>query len=80
MKPWEPTGKKQKFLPTFSTSAKKCAQQLLEELATIDEANETFMMKVLENPDSLTQDEIHAVIRKGVCHKQNQPCSLRISL
>jgi elongation factor G len=39
---------------------------LLEELATVDESNETFMMKVLENPDSLTEDEIHAVIRKGV--------------
>ncbi len=39
---------------------------LLEELATIDESNETFMMKVLEDPDSLTEEEIHAVIRKGV--------------
>ena len=40
---------------------------LLEELATIDESDEDFMMKVLEDPDSLTEDEIHAVIRKGVC-------------
>jgi elongation factor G len=47
----------------------KCKQMrshLLEELATVDESNEEFMMKVLENPDSLTEDEIHAVIRKGV--------------
>ncbi len=47
----------------------KCQQmrsELLEELATIDEENETFMMKVLDNPDSLTADEIHDVIRKGV--------------
>lgn len=40
---------------------------LLDELATIDESNEEFMMKVLEDPDSLTVDEINAVIRKGVC-------------
>jgi elongation factor G len=41
-------------------------QQMLEELATVDESNEDFMSKVLENPKSLTPDEIHAVIRKGV--------------
>lgn len=40
---------------------------LLEELATIDDKNEDFMMKVLEAPDTLTEDEIHAVIRQGVC-------------
>lgn len=45
---------------------KKLRAQLLEELATIDEENETFMNKVLENPESLTEDEIHAAIRKGV--------------
>ncbi|MBS3903881.1 MAG: elongation factor G [Simkania sp.] len=45
---------------------KEMRSQMLEELATIDETNETFMMKVLENPDSLTPEEIHAVIRKGV--------------
>jgi len=44
----------------------KMRSELLEELATIDESDEDFMMKVLENPDSLTEDEIHAVIRKGV--------------
>lgn len=41
-------------------------QKMLEELATVDETNESFMMKVLENPGSLTEDEIHATIRKGV--------------
>lgn len=41
-------------------------QKMLEELATVDESNEDFMTKVLENPGSLTEDEIHAVIRKGV--------------
>ena len=46
---------------------------LLEELATIDESNETFMMKVLEDPDSLTEEEIHAVIRKGVIELKINP-------
>lgn len=44
----------------------KLRSELLEELATIDEQNEVFMTKVLENPESLTPEEIHAVIRKGV--------------
>jgi elongation factor G len=46
---------------------------LLEELATIDEENEAFMHKVLEDPDSLTEEEIHAVIRKGVCSNKFNP-------
>lgn len=46
---------------------------LLEELATIDESDEDFMMKVLESPDDLTEDEIHAVIRKGVCQNKFNP-------
>lgn len=41
--------------------------QLLEELATIDESNDSFMTKVLDNPESLTEAEIHEAIRKGVC-------------
>ena len=48
-------------------------QTLLEELATIDEENEVFMQKVLENPDSLTEAEIHAAIRKGVCGNKFNP-------
>ncbi len=54
----------------------KCQEmrmELLEELATIDEENESFMHKVLEDPDSLTPDEIHAVIRKGVCENRFNP-------
>ena len=47
--------------------------KLLEELATIDESNEIFMMKVLEDPDSLTEDEIHSVIRQGVCSNKINP-------
>lgn len=54
----------------------KCKQmrmELLEELATIDESNEGFMTKVLENPDSLTAEEINAIIRKGVCENKFNP-------
>lgn len=54
----------------------KCMEmraELLEELATIDESNEIFMVKVLENPDSLTPEEIHAVIRQGVCTNKFTP-------
>jgi len=47
--------------------------ELLEELATIDESNDAFMTKVLENPDSLTEDEIHAVLRKGVIANKINP-------
>ena len=46
---------------------------MLEELATIDESNEEFMTKVLEDPDSLTEAEIHAIIRKGVCQNKIFP-------
>jgi elongation factor G len=52
---------------------KEMRQHLLEELATIDESNEAFMMKVLENPDSIAEDEIHAAIRKGVCTNKINP-------
>lgn len=47
-------------------------QELLEELATIDESD-AFMTKVLEAPDSLSVDEINAVIRKGVCSNKFNP-------
>ena len=45
---------------------KKMRIALLEELATVDESDEEFMMKVLDAPETITEDEIHAVIRKGV--------------
>ena len=54
----------------------KCAalrSELLDELATIDEDNEEFMMKVLEDPDSIDPAEINAIIRKGVCGNLIQP-------
>lgn len=52
---------------------KEMRAELLEELATVDESNETFMTKVLENPDSLTPEEINAAIRKGVCENKFNP-------
>ncbi len=51
----------------------KMRQNLLEELATIDESNEAFMIKVLESPESLTTDEIHAVLRKAVVTNKINP-------
>lgn len=52
---------------------KKMRAELLEELATVDEENEAFMTKVLEAPDTLTVEEIHAAIRKGVCANRFNP-------
>ncbi len=52
---------------------KKMRMQLLEELATIDDSNEAFMMKVLESPDTIPEDEIHAVIRKAVVSNKINP-------
>ncbi|MBS0622154.1 MAG: elongation factor G [Verrucomicrobia bacterium] len=51
----------------------KLRTELLDELATIDDANDTFMLKVLEAPETLTADEIHALIRKGVCENKFTP-------
>lgn len=66
---WEETDIPENLLE----QCKKMRAELLEELATIDEHNEDFMSKVLENPDSLTPDEIHAVIRKGTCTSKINP-------
>ncbi len=52
---------------------KEMRSELLEELATIDEENEDFMHKVLEAPDTLTEAEINAAIRKGVCANKINP-------
>ena len=46
---------------------KKMREHLLEELASLEESEEAFVMKVLEAPETLSEDEIHAAIRKGVC-------------
>ncbi len=44
----------------------KLRADLLEEVATADDSDEEFMTKVLENPASITEEEIHKAIRKGV--------------
>lgn len=54
-------------------TCKKLRSNLLEELATIDESNEDFMMKVLENQESITEEEIHQAIRKGVISLKINP-------
>ncbi len=45
----------------------KMRAHLLEELASLEDSEEAFVMKVLEAPETLSEDEIHAAIRKGVC-------------
>lgn len=52
---------------------KKMRAEMLEELATVDESDENFMHKVLENPDALTADEINGAIRKGVVTNKLNP-------
>ncbi|MCB1212696.1 MAG: elongation factor G, partial [Chlamydiia bacterium] len=52
---------------------KEMRYQLLEELTMIDEGDEEFMMQVLESPDSISEDKIHAVIRKGVIANKINP-------
>src|SRR5579863_3118985 len=52
---------------------KKMRTELLEELATVDETNENFMTKVLEAPESITEDEIHAVLRAAVIGNKINP-------
>lgn len=52
---------------------KKLRSDLLEELATVDENDEEFMTKVLEAPETLTEEEIHKVLRKAVCQSKITP-------
>lgn len=52
---------------------KKMRMELLEELATIDDKDEDFMMKVLDNPDAIPEEEIHNVLRKGVIAMKINP-------
>ena len=61
MKHWAQIWEETDIPADLLEQCKKMRSELLEELATIDEANEEFMTKVLENPDSLTEEEIHAV-------------------
>jgi elongation factor G len=52
---------------------KRLRENLLEELASLEDTSEAFMTKVLEDPASLTAEEINAVIRKGVCTNKLNP-------
>lgn len=54
-------------------TCQKMRANLLEELATVDESNEELMMKILDNPGSVTEDEIHTAIRKGVISGKMTP-------
>ncbi|MBS0649064.1 MAG: elongation factor G [Verrucomicrobia bacterium] len=56
----------------LADKCKQMRQQMLEEIATVD-SDDNFMMKVLENPDSLSEDEIHAAIRRGVISNKMNP-------
>ncbi len=47
--------------------------ELLDELALLEDENDEFMTKVLEDPDALTPEELHAVIRKGVLSNKINP-------
>jgi elongation factor G len=72
----EVLGKEWHEAPIPDDLVEKCKEmraELLEELAMIDESNESFMQKVLEAPDTLTPEEINGAIRKGVCQNIFNP-------
>ena len=52
---------------------KKMRMTLLEELATVDDTDDVFMTKVLEDPHSITEQEIHRVMRKAVIANKINP-------
>ena len=54
---------------------KKMRMELLEELATIDESNEVFMMKVLENPDRSQKTKSMQSSAKGLSRIRSIPFS-----
>ena len=55
------------------SEAKVLRKELLEELATIDEEDEDFMMKVVEDPDSVPEEDIHAKLRMAVVKNKLNP-------
>ncbi len=59
--------------PDLKDQCNELRSALLDELATIDESNEKFMIKVLEDPDNIPEAELHAVIRLGVCTNKINP-------
>jgi elongation factor G len=48
----------------------KMRHELLEDLSAVDDH---LLEKILENPDSITEDEIHAAMRKAVCSNKLIP-------
>jgi len=61
-------------IPTeLLSEAKKLRKELLEELATIDEEDEDFMMKVVEDPDNVPEEEVHAKLRMAVVKNKLNP-------
>lgn len=57
----------------LQSKCKELRAELLDELATVDENDDAFMMKVLEAPDTLSHEEIHSKIRKGVVSNKFTP-------
>ncbi|MEX1013341.1 MAG: elongation factor G [Waddliaceae bacterium] len=53
--------------------ANEMRAELLDELALLEDENDEFMTKVLEDPDALTPQELNAVIRKGVIANKINP-------
>ncbi|MDR1372499.1 MAG: elongation factor G [Dysgonamonadaceae bacterium] len=54
----------------FVSEAEEWRDKMLETLAEVDEA---FMEKYFDAPDTITEDEIHAAIRKGTLSMQINP-------
>lgn len=54
----------------------KCKEMratLLDEIATLNHEDDSFMEKVLEDPEAIPVEEIHAAIRYGVCNNLINP-------
>lgn len=54
-------------------TCKKMRRDLIEELSTLNDDDNSFLEKVLENPDAVTEDEINAAMRKAVCENKITP-------
>lgn len=53
--------------------AQEMRGEMLEELATIDDTDEQFLTQVLEAPDQIPVEKIHALLRKGTCEGKINP-------
>ena len=52
---------------------RSCVGQLLEELAILDESDESFLQAVLEDPLAVSEELIHGKIRQGVVSGKLNP-------